>query len=439
MKPLLLVIDDDPTGIQTVHGVRVCMTWSREVVANLFQNDHLAFIQTNNRARPETDAARICQEIVGHAVDISRRTGRPFSVISRGDSTLRGHYPAEPEAIRQTLDAAGLPVDGEILCFFLAEAGRITKNNIHYICQPDGTLTPVSDTEFAHDAVFGYYSADLTQYVAEKTGGRVRASDVRTLPLDWLESGQIDRCIAQLTGLQHGTPLIVNATAQRHVEVAVEAIRRAEQQGKRFVFRTAAAFVKVYGGIPDRPFLTRAELQPYLTDGPLLTVVGSHTEHTNRQLSELLKEPRTAAIEVDVAALLADREATLRRVSQAVENALGSNQEPVVFTSRQVRKADSHEASLAISRRIATALSQVVCSLPRRPRAVIAKGGITSSEVVTTGLGIEAGLVLGQVLPSIPVIISGAASQFGELPVIIFPGNTGQTDDLRTCWRLLSR
>lgn len=438
MEPLTLIIDDDPTGIQTVHGVRVCMVWSQAIVTDLFRNDTLAFIQTNNRARTEAEAVQICREIVRYAVEASRQTGRAFSVISRGDSTLRGHYPAEPETIRQTLHQAGLTVDGEILCFFLAEAGRVTQNNIHYIRQPDGTLTPVSDTEFARDAVFGYHTADLTRYVEEKTGGRVRAEDVRSLPLDWLESEQVDRCIDLLMSLRTGTPVVVNATTQRHVEVAVWAIRQAEQLGKRFVFRTAAAFVKAYGGITGRPLLTRAELQPYLTDGPVLTVVGSHTENTNRQLAELLQEPRTAAIEVDVVALLADEEATIRWVVQAIDEAVGRNLEPVVFTSRTVQKALTNEANLALSRRIATALSDVVRTCPRRPRAVVAKGGITSSDVVTTGLGIESALVLGQILPSIPVILSSLTSRFSDLPVVIFPGNTGRVEDLRTCWRLLS-
>jgi uncharacterized protein YgbK (DUF1537 family) len=438
MEPLILVIDDDPTGIQTVHNVRVCMTWSPELLTDLFRHEHLVFVQTNNRARPEAEAVQICQLIVEYAIQASRKTNRGFRVISRGDSTLRGHYPAEPQAIRQALNEGGLPVDGEVLCFFLAEAGRITLNNHHYIRQSDGNLIPVSNTEFARDAVFGYQNADITRYVEEKTAGRIQANTVRSLPLDWLEAEDVDRCTDQLMHLHDGMPLVINATAQRHIEVAVQAIRQAERQGKQFVFRTAAAFVKAYGSITDHPLLTKADLQSHLTDGFLLTIVGSHTENTNRQLAELLKEAQTFPIELDVAGLQSNPDQVLRNATHSLHNAIASGRQPVVFTSRVVQKAHSGEANLALSRQIAVALSGLLAALPTRPRAVIAKGGITSSVVITVGLGVDSALVLGQIRPSIPVILGDAGSRFAQLPVVIFPGNTGDPDDLRTCWQLLS-
>jgi uncharacterized protein YgbK (DUF1537 family) len=52
-------------------------------------------------------------------------------------------------------------------------------------------------------------------------------------------------------------------------------------------------------------------------------------------------------------------------------------------------------------------------------------------------MGIEKALILGQIYPSISVIISGEESKFPHIPYIIFPGNTGQEDDLKNIWKEL--
>jgi uncharacterized protein YgbK (DUF1537 family) len=45
----------------------------------------------------------------------------------------------------------------------------------------------------------------------------------------------------------------------------------------------------------------------------------------------------------------------------------------------------------------------VVRSLTTKPRFLLVKGGITASDVATHGLDIKKALVMGQILPGVPV------------------------------------
>lgn len=440
-EKLILVLDDDPTGIQTVHGLSVYMRWSVGLLRQIFEHDRLAYIQTNSRSLTEAEAVDITRDVMQLAVEAHRATGRDFAVISRSDSSLRGHFPAEPNAIRSAWESAGLPpIDGVIVCPFLPEAGRVTIDNHHYIRQPDGKLLPVAETEFARDAVFGYHHSDLTKYIEEKTGGAIPAGQVVSIPLEWLEQADLSAIRNRLLSVSGFTPVVINATDYRHLHTFVQVLREVEQAGKRFVFRTAASFVKVYGGITDRPLLSHADLMPYLSEGSVLTVAGSHTLNTTRQLNALTASARLTVVELDVPTLMVDEEEAERIVLEAVERcetAMKQGQHPLLMTSRQRISVADAEGNLAISQRISGTLSSIVRRLSVRPRAIIAKGGITSSDIAVQGLAMQKAFVLGQVRPTIPVVLTQEESRFPGLPYVIFPGNTGQEDDLLTIWNLL--
>jgi len=440
---LVLVLDDDPTGIQTVHGVYVYMRWSAEILLHIFRNDSLAFIQTNARSLVESDAVHINREIIGWAAEASQATSRDFVVISRSDSSLRGHYPAEPAAIRQMLEEAGHQIiDGEIICPFFPEAGRLTIENVHYIREND-ELVPVSKTEFAQDAVFGYHHSDLTRYIEEKTKGGVKANEVNSIPLELLRQFDTGQVVKRLQQVKNFEKVIVNCSSYNELKCFIIALLEAERTGKRFIFRTAASFVKIYGFISDKPLVTSIDLASYIDNASnsILTIVGSHTTKTTRQLNALIEEENIVPIEVDTSQLLNDE-----KVSHVVhQTVLACNKamlygNPVLFTSRKVVTPQSLdvEEKLIVSRRISECLASIVRQLSVRPKAMIVKGGITSSDVASKGLGIEKALILGQIRPSISVVISGEESRFPNMPYIIFPGNTGQEDDLKNIWRELS-
>ncbi|MBP5749271.1 MAG: hydroxyacid dehydrogenase, partial [Firmicutes bacterium] len=167
----IVVLDDDPTGSQTVHDIYVYTDWSQETLDEAFASDQkLFYILTNSRSFTAKQTEEEHRKIAAAILEASRKTGKGFLVISRSDSTLRGHFPLETEVLR---DALGKEIDGEVLCPFFPEGGRYTIGDIHYVKQGDA-LVPAAETEFAKDATFGYTKSDLKEYVEEKTGGKYR-------------------------------------------------------------------------------------------------------------------------------------------------------------------------------------------------------------------------------------------------------------------------
>ena len=86
---------------------------------------------------------------------------------------------------------------------------------------------------------------------------------------------------------------------------------------------------------------------------------------------------------------------------------------------------------------ISDALTSIVNRLSVRPKFLIAKGGITSSDVGTKGLGVKKALVLGQVAAGVPVWRLGFESKFSGMSYIIFPGNVGKVETLREIVEML--
>ena len=95
------------------------------------------------------------------------------------------------------------------------------------------------------------------------------------------------------------------------------------------------------------------------------------------------------------------------------------------------------ESSLRIGQIISSALVAVVKSLSERSAWVIAKGGITSSDVATQGLRIKRAEVLGQALPGIPIWRTGRESRWPGMTYVVFPGNVGGPDALAEMIRAL--
>lgn len=103
----------------------------------------------------------------------------------------------------------------------------------------------------------------------------------------------------------------------------------------------------------------------------------------------------------------------------------------MIYTSRQVRLAQDKEKSLSLSVKISEFLTRIVERLQVRPSYLIAKGGITSSDIGIKGLKVRKAFVIGQAAPGISVWMTGEESRFPGLPYIIFPGNVGTDETLR--------
>lgn len=112
----------------------------------------------------------------------------------------------------------------------------------------------------------------------------------------------------------------------------------------------------------------------------------------------------------------------------------------MVYTERTLLVPDSKdpEEALRLSVKISDALTGFVTKLAVKPSFIVAKGGITSSDVGVKGLQVKRATVAGQILPGIPVWRTGAESRFPGIAYVIFPGNVGDVDSLRKAYRKLT-
>jgi uncharacterized protein YgbK (DUF1537 family) len=213
------------------------------------------------------------------------------------------------------------------------------------------------------------------------------------------------------------------------MEVFIQGLLAAEASGKRFLYRTAASFVPVRAGIAPRPLLAAAEMVRGDTAGGLI-VVGSHVPRTTSQLHYLLQQGDVTQIELSVPALLseAQRADTITQTARTVDTTLQHGGDVVVFTSRELVTGADTASTLLIGQRVSDGLVTLLQTLTTRPRYILAKGGITSSDVATKGLGVQRAMVLGQVLPGVPVWQLGPETRYPGLSYIVFPGNVGGPD-----------
>jgi uncharacterized protein YgbK (DUF1537 family) len=448
------------------------------------------YLLTNSRAFSAAEAVRINQEIAHNltVAAMGSSGANDFVVVSRSDSTLRGHFPAETDALGRTLtgssgresapsetaDQSEPTHDGcyssksrsgvppVLLVPYFEAGGRYTIQDVHYVAEGE-QLIPAGETPFAKDAAFGYRSSNMRAWVEEKTSGAVTATDVKSISLDDLRVAGPDAVKAKLLALHDGEVCVANAAAPRDLEVLAWAGLQAENAGCRLLYRTAASFVAARLGLAARPMWKPGAPDPVAADVSLLhaksvevradsrqllqnekgglTIVGSYVPKTTAQLEVLLQHESVERVEISVEAILhaAKRAAELSRAVVAANNALAAGRDVVVFTSRKLVTGDGAVASLAIGSQVSEALVELLHRINVKPRYLIAKGGITSSDLATRGLGVKRAMVLGQILPGVPVWELGAETKFPGLPYVVFPGNVGGPDALAEAVNILRR
>lgn len=344
----IIVLDDDPTGVQTVHDVSVYTDWSEESIRSGFEEKtRMFYILTNSRGFTIEQTTLCHKEIIERIDKISKKTGKEYLIISRGDSTLRGHYPLETELLREGFEADGTKrVDGEIICPFFKEGGRYTIENIHYV-KTGNQLIPAGQTEFAKDKTFGYQSSDLCEYIEEKTKGQYPAKSVTYITLKELREQQIDRIMEKLMKVQGFGKVVVNAVDYYDLKVFTIALYRAMSRGKNFMFRTAAALVKVMGGVSDKPLLTRKEMVVKESKNGGIVVVGSHTKKTTSQMEELRKIEGLVFLEFN-SDLVLDEKAFEKEIIETVkkeEELIENGKTVVVYTRRKLLSVENDDLS----------------------------------------------------------------------------------------------
>lgn len=437
-----IVLDDDPTGVQTVHDISVYTDWTLDsIMKGVAEKNKVFYILTNSRGMTVDETTSVHKQIVKNIAKAAKETKKKYLIMSRSDSTLRGHYPLETQILKEGMEADGFHVDGEILCPFFKEGGRFTINNTHYVKYGE-ELVPAADTEFARDKSFGYMHSSIPEYVEEKTDGEYKARDVVCISLDTIRTLDFDKIEKQLEEVTGFQKVCVNAIDYCDIKIFAVALYRAMAKGKTFMFRTAAGLVKVVGGITDIPLLTRKDMVVNETMNGGIIVVGSHTQKTTDQLKELLKLDGVVPIEFNSNLVLDGDDALEAEVDRCIvleEEIIKSGKTAVCFTNRTLLTVenDTKESALRRSVKISEGVQSLVGRLKVTPAFVIAKGGITSSDIGTKALAVQCAKVMGQIKPGIPVWQTGKESKFPYTPYVIFPGNVGETVTLRESAEIL--
>jgi uncharacterized protein YgbK (DUF1537 family) len=439
---LLGVLDDDPTGSQAVHGVQVVTGPDEAACAAALAGPAAAcFVLTNTRSLDERSAASLTAQAARSLMAVARRRGTRVQLISRSDSTLRGHVTAEVAALqaarRETGDAG---FDGVLLIPAFLEAGRLTAADVHWAREGTG-LVPVGETEFARDAAFGYAASDLRDFIAEKSRGAIRREDVASIGLADIRTGGPARVAGLLAGLQAGQWAVVNATEYSDLEAVACGVHLAERAGQRLLLRTGPSFVRAMAGAEPAAPLRGAQLWPGgRRPGHGLIVVGSHVGRTSRQLAVLRARADVTAVELSVPAVLAGRPDAAAMAARQVSAGLRRS-DVLLYTSRAIAAGDSAENSLAIARAVSAAVARAVAlALPARPAWVLAKGGITAHDVAVHGLGLRRAEVAGQLLPGLISVFRplDAAAGAAGLPFVVFAGNVGDDQTLARVTAILN-
>ncbi|ODV11488.1 MAG: Hrp-dependent type III effector protein [Thiobacillus sp. SCN 64-317] len=431
MNPKIIVLDDDPTGSQTVHACLLLTRWDVATLKTaLADAAPLFFVLTNTRGMDAVRAAEVTREVCENLKTALADYAGPVLFVSRSDSTLRGHYPVETDVMNAVLG----PFDATLLTPAFFEGGRVTRDGTHYLIV-DGTPVPTHETEFARDSVFGYTTAFLPDYVAEKTGERVAAADVARLMLADLRAGKAD---AWLASLAHNAVGAVDGDTPDDYRVFADAVLNAAAGGKRLLFRSAASLLTALAKLPPQPVAAEAFATLVRGGRPGAIIVGSHVARTTAQLTALLKERGVIGLPLDVTRLPAERVAVADQLSASIDHAHAQGLTPVVFTSRAELQFARTAERLAFGEVVSVTLMDVVKRLPATLGFLISKGGITSNDVLSTGLELTASRVLGQILPGVTVVQTPPGHRLPQLPVVIFPGNVGGDGALAEAYRRLA-
>jgi uncharacterized protein YgbK (DUF1537 family) len=430
-----LVLDDDPTGTQTVRDVPVLTSGFTDGDLDWASRhpSRMTFALTNSRSLDAATAERLTVEIVTTAARVAGRNGLRLRVVSRSDSTLRGHFAIEIAAAHRALAESGIPAHGTVFVPAFLEAGRVTALDVQWVSTPEG-FVPAARTEYARDKTFGYDEEHLRDWVITRTGtAATPAPGPASISLTELRAGDGVAAVGRRLGsLARDQVVIANAVRSDDLEVLMLGILDREDAGQGPVIRSGPSFVRACAGqAPSEP-LARETLPNDPRPHGLL-VVGSHTDLTNAQVELASQTHELLSVELDAAQVVNGGQAEadeVARASQAVINALALG-DVMLRTSREVLTR-GRETPLKTSGAIANALVSVVQQVTSttRPRFLIAKGGITSSDLAVRALGVRRAMVLGQLLPGTIPFWKLLDGHLPGLPYVVFPGNVGGPDAL---------
>jgi len=405
----VVILDDDPTGSQSASGVGVLMEVREKALAQFFASrQRCIYLVTNTRAMSESRAVSRVAETVALVRAVASQSREDVAFVLRGDSTLRGHVFAEIGALASRRSRV-------LFVPAFLDGGRTTIDGVHFI-ELQGIRIPVSETEFAHDPIFGFESSKLSDWVKEKADGRPTAS----IHLDALRAQGPSSVARALRLSSPGAVVIPDVEDADDLLIVALGLLAAERQGVDVVVRSAASFAALRGGTVSKALASIPGASQ-----PTLFVCGSYTAGANLQL-EALKGLGVSSVEIATSAALVRAPTDIAAELSPRLRPILVNRGAAILATERVQSAQ--HISLEIGARVMAALVETARQVLPMCRSVVVKGGITSAEVAAALSATGSGTVLGQFLPGVSVWLVEGRER--ELPIVVVPGNVGDEHTL---------
>ena len=445
----IIVIDDDPTGSQTVYNCPLLLSWDNDTLINGLRNSaSLLFILANTRALSaelaEERINEICDSLIFalHSESISLDQ---VIVISRGDSTLRGHGFLEPQIIHNRLG----PFDATFHIPAFLEGKRTTKDSIHYL---DGT--PIHKTDFAKDKIFSYNTSYLPKWLEEKSQFQIQSEDVFKLDLNILNyairnSDGLYKLVSILSNFSLNQHVILDVEEPIHLITFIKALHLLPES-KRFLFRSAASFIGFLADLPENPKNINDLVSLKLKDDQGcyksgLVLIGSYIPLSSRQLKYLLENDCCIGVEImveHVLSLLNDPNNSLNMneykqlLLDNIYQILHARKTPVLYTSRREFIFKNKKEKIKLSIQLAEFMSSMISELTPYLGYLISKGGITTNTLLLKGLQCKQVKLEGQIMPGLSLLTAHIKKNL-QLPVVTFPGNLGDQSTLIDAFKIM--
>jgi len=439
-----VVIDDDPTGSQTVHDCLLLLKWDCSTLAKGFESkSNLFFILANTRSLSENDAKLTIEEICKNLKKVIASQGYEEEIIfiSRGDSTLRGHNFLEPSALNSCLG----PFDATFHIPAFIEGKRLTINGSHFVDK-----TPINQTIFARDVIFGYETSNVKNLLFQKSKSQINIEDIQNLflsDIEILNDEENNIVLKKLKNLNKNKHIIVDAENYSQLKKFTLAIKKLIKQ-KKFLFRTAASFIS---SISEKKSFSQSEIffsnlrirnkeKSFL---PGLIIVGSYVELSTIQLNNLLEISNCNPIELDVFEFFKitssennheQRNLFKNKFLKEIRFSFEKGETPVLFTSRKFMSFDYSE-QFNFYNSLSSFIAELVADLKYEIGYLISKGGITTNIILSNGLNADYVYLEGQILTGISVVTYNLKND-EKLPIVTHPGNIGTEDSLVNIWKV---
>ena len=432
----IIIIDDDPTGSQTVNDCKLMIKWDYEtLLEGLKGSSNLLFILANTRSLNENDLKIRLKEIcfsLNEIMNNSLFSEEEFVIISRGDSTLRGHNFLEPYIINDFLG----PFDATFYIPAFIEGNRTTVNGNHFV-----NNIPIHKTIFSKDKIFGFNTSNIKELILEQSNHQLNFNDIQNLYIkdfSILESNQKNKLYSYIENLKDNKKVILDIVDYSQLDEFSKIIKSLLNK-KKFLFRSAASFISALSNIKDNQKdhiyfsqLRRKNNNDQIMKG--LIVVGSSVELTTLQLNKVLAISLCKPIEINVLKLYEyfKNESGLYQINYQKKLILNSirinlSQEyiPVLFTSREIVSPRDNNDLIPFQHFLSVFIAEIVSDIQNEVGYMISKGGMTTNTIISQGLKADSVYLEGQILPGISLVTFNLLKQKGKLPIVTFPGNMG--------------